>query len=155
MKKYVLASACALALVGLAQQRASAWCNFNFSAGINLGFQSGGWEKSGSGCGLFNRCQQPPCCTDTCGGGYGMLAPQYYPLVDGGTAGFHPATVGATPSTGGQPAGASFPPAPMPSEGTGPKSLLPADAGAAGYQPVGYSYDGYGYYSTPIYWNGR
>jgi hypothetical protein len=160
MKKYVLASVCALALLGLAQQRASAWCNFNFSAGINLGFQSGGWERSGNGCGLFNRGQQQqPCCVDGggWGGGYGATAPQYYPLVDAGTAGFHPAMVGATPAPANAPAGAAFPPAPLPNEGTGPKSLLPGTEpqAPAGYQPVGYSYEGYNYPSPPIYWNGR
>jgi hypothetical protein len=145
MKKYVLASACALALVGLAQQRASAWCNFNFSAGINLGFQSGGWERNGGGMVNAGGCQ-PGCWGD---GGCGALAPQYYPLV---SAGPQSATASAAPVPTAPHAVA----APALTEGNTPKRPRGTEPAPAGTQPAAYYYrDASGYYQPYASWNGR
>jgi hypothetical protein len=128
MKKFVLAAACAVALLGLAHQRASAWCNFTFGAGVNLGFKCGGQS-----CGP----QLPPCCIDPCLGGmigYSPVEdspvgpqPQAYPVVDGGS----PFLPEASQPAGFQPVGFS-----------------------AGQDYSGYAQDPT-QYQAPYYWYGR
>ena len=46
MKKMVFAAALALALCGVSARPAQAWTKFNFSTGIDLGWQTGGgkWD---------------------------------------------------------------------------------------------------------------
>jgi len=169
MKKFLLTCALALSVVALAEHRASAWCNFNLSAGVNLSWQHG---PSNNWCFGFcgsNQCPSPPCFGD---GGY-------YPAYDGHLAGAYPAYDGhyaapyavpanASPAPGQQ--GPSFPPAPKPAD-DGKKSGYLGTWGN-GYQTVGYSYGyqagqygypstGYlqypagGYFQAPSYWYGR
>jgi hypothetical protein len=64
MKKFLTLGALALTLAVASTQQASAWTNFKFGAGINLGYQAGG---NNFGWGLF-RNGQPPC-PGECGGG--------------------------------------------------------------------------------------
>jgi hypothetical protein len=91
MRKFVLALACALALLCLSQ-RASAGCCFSFSCGFECSWQCGGCQPC---------CFQPWCGPVDCGGqapyadpylaSYapaadgGWMAPSAYPVVNGGT----------------------------------------------------------------------
>jgi hypothetical protein len=133
MKKLVMASLLALGVLVVGQQRASAWSEFKFSAGVNLS-----WRSSGS-CTNFGiyRTSTP---YDTCPpfgcasgfpyfGGYAAApgAESYYGNV-------------AAQAPAAQPAG--------PAQTYNPYYN-------SGYQPVGYTYSGYSNYQAPGYWNGR
>jgi hypothetical protein len=79
MKRFVTLCALAVALLAVAEQKASAWTKWNFSAGINLSYQGGdncllwGLVKSGPMPGCDYGC--PPVC----------YAPQMY---QGAAAGY-------------------------------------------------------------------
>jgi hypothetical protein len=81
MKKMMVASVLALALTASARQEASAWCKFNFSAGINMSYESTGCCYNWG----FSCNPNPPPCGY---GGYSCYAG--YPNVYGG-AGYAPA----------------------------------------------------------------
>ncbi len=71
MKKMMLAAALAVAVMGSTQERASAACKFNFSAGFNLSFETSGGSCSFLG---FQRQSNPfPCGPAGCAAypGYG------------------------------------------------------------------------------------
>ena len=159
MKKFLLACALALPVLVLANHRASAWCNFNFSGGFNISFQHA-WGCWGAGA-----CPDANCLTDGCYPGYaGAYAPY---------GGYAPYGAYAVPADGqavpAQP-GQSFPPPPKAADDVKKSSYF--GAWANGYQPVGYSYGfqsgqyaypstGYyqypagGSFQAPSYWYGR
>jgi len=79
MKKFVLAAFAAMVMLSVAQQKASAWCDFNFGVGFNVGFKCGKDKYSvAPGClpGVGGRrgCDQPAL-TPPCEQGYPMMAP--------------------------------------------------------------------------------
>ncbi len=162
MKKFLLACALALAVLALAEHRASAWCNFNLSGGFNMSFQHGCGSNWCFGFGGSGQAQNPFCCPD--GGAY--------PAYDGHLAGAYPAYDGhyAVPADAAPAPGQSFPPAPKPAD-DGKKSSYLGTWGN-GYQTVGYSYGyqagqyaypyggyyqytGSGYFQAPSYWYGH
>ncbi len=82
MKRIVMVAALALAGLGLSEQKANAWCSFNFNAGINLSFQSGGCRIGHNGfleTQPFPSCN--PCCISGCETGPALPAPQEMPSV--------------------------------------------------------------------------
>jgi hypothetical protein len=132
MKKLVMAALLSVGVLTACQQRASAWCEFKFSAGVNLSYRSSG---SSSNWGIYRT--STPC--DTCppfscasnfpyfgGVAYAPANASYY----GGVAAQAPAAQPATAQTYN------------PYYNTG-------------YQPVGYTYSGYSNYVVPAYWYGR
>ncbi len=155
MKKLFVASVLALGVTMACQQTASAWSEFKFSAGVNLGWVGGGnrvlW-------GLYHSAPYP--------GGQDV-----YPVFPGVAAalGYHPeyggGGYGGYDSYAAAPGAANYggmaaqaPVAPL-------APMAPAAAAGApqtynpyyntGYQPVGYSYPGYATYPVPAYWYGR
>jgi hypothetical protein len=175
MKKFLMVCLTAAALLALEQQRASAWCNSHFSAGITWDYQS-----ANNSClwGLKRNYEPgapmpPPLlsqCFSGCASGYGCgypAAPSYaagYPVT-------YPGHDGA-PYLYSQPAGTpaqTFPPAPKTSDPAPKSSSLGEYSNGyqnAGYyyysgyyynnaQPVGFSDMGYGYGQAPSYWYGR
>ncbi len=153
MKRLAIAGVLALALVACSQQRASAWCKFNFSVGLNLSFESSGFCFS-SCCNFYS----PPC-------PYGGAGFSGFGGFDGGYPAYGYDGLAASPSYAPAAAPASTFTAPKPT----PASGAPASGATsyAGYQPVSYSYYGqggynYGYggygpgaYQTPSYWYDR
>jgi len=159
MKKLFVASVLALAATMACQQKASAWSEFKFSAGVNFGWAGGGnrilW-------GLYHSAPYP--------GGQDV-----YPVFPGIAAG-----LGYNAANAGYAAPAGFAPhAPTVFYGseqgpgaagtagvapTAPAATMPAVSGPhqsynpyynTGYQPVGYSYPGYSTSQVPSYWYGR
>jgi hypothetical protein len=146
MKKLLMASVLALGVTAACQQKASAWSEFKFSAGVNLGWVGGGnrflW-------GLYRSAPYP---------GGQDLPPAFAGLA--GQNGYAP--YGGYPYYGGAqaPAGDSGV-----AGGQAPMPAAPATAGTpqsynpyynTGYQPVGYYYPGSYYPSqVPSYWYGR
>jgi hypothetical protein len=127
MKKMLVAGVMALALTATSHQQASAWCKFNFSAGINMSYESTG---SCFGWG-FNCVPNPP----PCGYAGGCQYPNAYtPYAYGPTNGYAPA-YGYAPAA--------------------PAQVAPAAtvANPARTQQVGYYFYGQGY--TPSYWYGN
>jgi hypothetical protein len=134
MKKFVVVSALALALLCVAQPRATA-CNFSFSFGFEISCCCNGCQPC---CPPMPYCPDPYACQYA--GGYeaypagGWAAPQSYPVVNGGGA------------------------YPMPATGYQPAAYQPA-----GFQPVGYTFGAGSYtpvqaapsYSAPTYWYGQ
>jgi hypothetical protein len=172
MKKFVAAVLLALPLLGLTQQKAAAWYKFNWSAGFNMSWESGG-DKCYL-CGLFK--VHDPRCGDgygyaDMGDGHGGGEMQYYPAYDRGS--YHTQGGGMEYAPSHEQA---FPPAPKPADDGKQKTSTPS-SGAwyygnqtsyynYGYQPTGsYNYGGagYGYYQGPYssyyqpvsYWYGR
>jgi hypothetical protein len=168
MKKFLLVCLVAASLIAVHQQRASAWVNSHFSAGVTWDYQSANqsclwglyrnYEPGACMPSLLRNCPGG-CCTS--GYGYGYPAT---PAVAG-----YPAHDGA-PYILGQPAGTpapTFPPAPKTSEPMPKSSSLDGYSNGyqnAGYyysgyynsfQPVGYTDAGYGYGLAPSYWYGR
>ena len=136
MKKLLWAAALALAAVMASQQTASAWSEFKFSAGVNMGWVGGGnrffW-------GLYRSAPYPggqdlPPVINVVPGGNGGYPAYPYPAYDG--------HYGSGASGQMTPAAATAPQAYNPYYNTG-------------YQPVGYSYPGYSQYQSPSYWYGR
>jgi hypothetical protein len=74
MKKMVFAAALALTLCGFSARPAHAWSKFNFSTGLNLGWETGGGTWS---FGIRNQSEasNPGCAGPGCG-----YAPQAYPM---------------------------------------------------------------------------
>lgn len=153
MKKFVVLAVLTAAGVVLSQERASAWHDCSFSAGISFSCKGGGncllW-------GLASGQQAPP--WYNWGGGYPGFAGGYAGF-DGGYAGYAGdygayggstyagTSMGSTPATGQ---------AAAPSKQTQPVGYQPYYYGQAGVQPVGYyPYGGYGYGQAPSYWYGR
>ena len=127
MKKLFVASALALALTAASQQTASAWCEFKFSAGVNLSYRSSG---SCTNFGIYR--QSTPindCCPFPCAG-------DAFPYYGG-----HAAVQGAESYYGGY---AAQTPAAQPYN----------PYYNSGYQPASYSFPG-SYYQAPTYWYGR
>jgi hypothetical protein len=159
MKKYALACAAALALLGALETRASAWGTFEISFGFN-------WCH-------YSACA--PCCADNCccgwpgcpaDGGAPAGYPDAAPPVGYGAPAYgygYPAP--AAPSAPASQPAPSFPPAPKPIDGTGQNSYpgYPNYASQQpGYSSTGYpssgSYApgaGYGSAQVPSYWYGR
>jgi hypothetical protein len=131
MKKFLLALACAVCLLAVAQQRASAWCAFTFSPGFNLSM--GGGKECYPPPGLFPSVQ-PSCAATPV-----ALAPVPAPSC---AAAYPSAFLGASVyPPPAQPA--AYPTGPMPN---------------VNYQPVsypGYNQQGYNNYQVPGYWYGR
>jgi len=173
MRRFLIACAAALAVTAAQEQKASAWCNFNFSAGVNLSWQAGdncylwGLCKTGpypgtqaqiGNCSPFGHCGQN-CWNGNCGGNgfaYGGGS-QYlggYP-VTGDTSVLPAPTQSTTPA-----------PAPTPNPGVAkPQQTTqqigyysyPGD-GYYSYPTAGYAYTGYygnSYYQAPSYWYGN
>ncbi len=126
MKRLIVAGLLALALTASSAQDASAWCRFNFSAGINISYESTGSNF----CWTVNRCSNPPpaCAYPACfpgyaagyAGGYGGYPAYAYNYGNyGGAAPAAPAAAAAAPAT----------------------------------QQVGYYFYGQGY--APSYWYGQ
>ncbi len=142
MNKLLMASLLALGVTVAGQQKASAWSEFKFSAGVNLGWVGGGnrvlW-------GLYRSAPYP---------GGPDLTPAFV------ISPYNPARYGGYPCYGAAQGG----------EGYGAvaaqqaPAMQPVPAAAApqaynpyyntGYQPVGYTYPYVGY-QAPSYWYGR
>jgi hypothetical protein len=153
MKKLLVASALALALTATSQQTASAWSEFKFSAGVNLGWVGGGnrilW-------GAYRSAPYP---------GGPDLGP-YFPGLAAAYSG-----AGYAPYAGYAAYDAPYGGHPVPHADAGPAAHPAAPAGQmpavtgvphsynpyfnTGYQPVGYAYPGYAASQVPGYWYGR
>ena len=93
MKQLLLAGLLALPLAAFCQQRADAWCRFNFGVGANIGFQSGGSKSVLWG--LYQSSDTGPIAPH--GGGLFPPAPTNldpYGVYGGAAAGSAPAPVG-------------------------------------------------------------
>jgi hypothetical protein len=136
MKKLMMVTAVALAALATAGQKASAWTQIKFGAGINFSLIGGGnsilW-------GAY--CSQLPPPDLGCGLGYGFDPGAY------GAYGGH----GDFGAPGGYPVSTT---SPVSTQDSGAKletvGYPPPGYGGSGYQPVGY-----GYYQAPSYWYGR
>jgi hypothetical protein len=168
MKKYLLVCLAAVSLIALHQQRASAWVNSHFSAGVTWDYQSANQSLLW---GLY-RNYEPGACMPSlmrncpggcCSSGYGYPVAPAYPATSPGHDGA-PYILGQPAATPAQ----TFPPAPKTSEPSPKSSELGGTYNGyqnAGYyysgyyynsfQPVGYSDMGYGYGQAPSYWYGR
>jgi hypothetical protein len=136
MKKLFVAAALALALTAVSQQRASAWSQFNFNWGFNIGWASTGHNWTWC---MSRQSNPPPCCDYSCGFAGG------WPYNVGAGYAYAP---GAQSYYGGVAAQA---PAAQPP--TTVQSYNPYYN--SGYQPVGYNYTGYANSALPAYWYGR
>jgi hypothetical protein len=152
MKRLAIAGVLALGLLACSQQRASAWCKLNISAGFNISYESSGFCFSS----CFN-CYSPPCPYGGAGfSGFGGGYPAYG--YDGLAA--YPAYA---PAATAAPASTFTAPKPTPASG----AAAPGATSYAGTQPVNYSYYGqggynYGYggygpaaFQAPSYWYDR
>ena len=169
MRRFLIACVVALAVMAVQEQKASAWCNFNFSAGVNLSWQAGdncylwGLCKSGpypgtqaqvGNCSPFAGLCGNGCCNGNgngggWGNGYGYGGgSQYfggYP-VTGDTSVLPAPTQSTTPA-----------PAPTPNPGAKPQQTT-QQIGYYSYPAAGYAYTGYygnSYYQAPSYWYGN
>jgi hypothetical protein len=150
MKKFVLAALLALPLIGLAQQKASAWCSvsgaggFGFGVGVDVSFKWKWFRECGCHCG-------------GCGDGSGGMYPVDY-MGQYGSGSYAPAV--STEPASSTPGGSTFPPMPKAAD-TPPASRTGYPGGSYlnnGYQPVGFYYYPYtsnGYYQAPSYWYGQ
>jgi hypothetical protein len=95
MKRFVTLCALAVAILAIAEQKASAWTKFNFSAGVNLSYQGG------DNCLLWGLAKSGPAPGCEYGG-----APMYYapPMAQGYTAPM-PAPVAPLAASTTQPVG--------------------------------------------------
>jgi hypothetical protein len=148
MKKLVMAALLAAGVLAASQQRASAWSEFKFSAGVNFGWVGGGnrilW-------GLYHSAPYPggqdvaPCFPGVAAAlGYNpyngcCYGPTCVPNLQIPTFGYNGAPAAGAATTA--PVGAGMPQAYNPYYNSG-------------YQPVGY-YPGYSAYQAPSYWYGR
>ena len=130
MKRLAIAGVLALGLVASSQQRASAWCKLNISAGFNISYESSGHTFS-SCCNWASN----PCPYGGCGfsgfPGYGYNLVGAYPVSAAAPAAAAPAQTFTAPK-------------PTPASGAPAQSA----SSYAGTQPVNYSYYGqacYGY----------
>lgn len=166
MKKLLTAGIIAMALVVSTQQQASAWCKWNFSAGVSLSYEGG---NNNLMWGLLRNGQVPGYPTDVYQGHYAMQN-------------FVPNTAfpgyGAAPGYGGYPAmdGGAIPypqPLPAPTPTPAPKAettqaiyysnMNQQQSGYYQYPQMnyyqapayGYSPYGYGSYQVPSYWYGN
>jgi hypothetical protein len=148
MKKLCVMCVLALGLMMAHQQTASAWSEFKFSAGVNMGWVGGGnrilW-------GAYRSAPYPG------GQDLGPIFPgiaaaannnQYY-----GNPPAPPYPTGGYPHAG-YPAAAPAPAAP-PAPGAGGMQYSNNPYYNSGYQPVGYDYTGYSASQIPSYWYGR
>ena len=153
MKRLAIAGVLALGLLACSQQRASAWCKFNFSAGFNISYESSGFCFS-SCCNFYS----PPCPYGGAGfSGYGGFDGGYPADGHDGLAAYP----SSAPAAATAPSSTFTPPKPTPTSG----APAPGATSSAGYQPVNYSYygqGGYGYgghspapYQAPSYWYDR
>ena len=128
MKKIVLAGLCAISLIALSQQTASAWTNHRFSVGLNWQRQSGGnqflWGAYRNG--------QPP-------------GPEHF-------GGGHDHHHGQMPFFGSAPMPQSY--APPTQQVYYPPMPQPSYAGqyASPYQFANYARPVYYYYPAPVYY---
>jgi hypothetical protein len=144
MKKLVILSALAVALLLMVEQQASAWCHMKFSAGVNLEVLSGGksflW-------GAYTSSPVPPEVLANMGYGqpgcFDGAADPYYGASDHGVAQESPAP------TGGKPANVK--PVDYQSWGYGTGGYYPASYYSAGYYPAA----NYSNFQAPSYWYGR
>ncbi len=157
MKKLIVTSAFAVALLAMAQGKAQAWNEFKFSAGFDIQYRGGGNRF------LWGLCESSP--FPACGPDAAMCGPFGCPPC--GPAGCYPGMVPGVPCN-------------LPGAGAAPAK--PADAkpgvkpASASFQPVGYSNpagyaypsynSSYGYpgaygnaawqnYQVPSYWYGN
>jgi len=139
MNKFLLTCGLALALTALSHQQASAWHKFNFSVGLNIG-----WEAANNSyfCGRFSS-GPPPYAAG--------FPPAYFPAFG------YPAPVdGVNGHYAAAPAASSAPAPAAQSAAQGPVQQAHYTWGQTGYAQPNYyqpSYYGYGY-SVPSYWYG-
>jgi hypothetical protein len=144
MKRLFVACVLALAATLASQQRASAWGEFNFAAGFKLHWTWTGYTI----CCSIHSNPPPPCCYPACCPEVPVM-----PCVNGACYGGYPAYAGAAPAYYGGYAAAQAPAfTPLPAAAPAPQAY---NAYNSGYQPVGYSYAGYGPSVLPSYWYGR
>jgi hypothetical protein len=157
MKRLVVTSLLALAVLAGSQQKASAWCKFNCNLGLNICFESSGWWCSwAAGC-CPAPCCGPSCCPALPNCPYGALAAS--PYAYGGMPGYD----GGMAYGGAVPGHAAAPPAAPPAQAPQATGGKPAGVYPVSYYPQynagytgGYGYtSGYGYGSAPSYWYGR
>lgn len=161
MKKFLLLGVLALGLGAVSGQRASAWCSFKLSAGVNMEYTGGGncllW-------GLY-KSSEPPygpagCSPDYGAGAYGGYAMGGYGYPAAGGYGY------SAPTGYGYTAPATPAPAPATESAPAPKpaAVTPVMYDASwygnGYQPVSYYPQGMGYsygyyYQAPSSWYGQ
>jgi hypothetical protein len=136
MKKWVMASLLALGVTVACQQRASAWSEFKFSAGVSLSWCSTG---NCTNWGFYRQCVPNGCPYPVCAP-FACAAPAYY----GGYAAAPtaPANYGVA---------AQAPATQAPAANTQVYNAY----SNSGYQPVGYYYPGYSTSQVPGYWYGR
>jgi hypothetical protein len=155
MKKLFVASVLALGLVMASQQTASAWSEFKFSAGVNLGWVGGGnrilW-------GAYHSAPYPG------GQDLGPFFPGLAAAANNNQYfGYPPAPAYGAPPVYGVPAvGAPAYVAPQPAPLAPPHPPAPSGTGVQqtyyGYYDGGYQSAGYypnSYYTAPSYWYGR
>ncbi|HKI31174.1 MAG TPA: hypothetical protein VKA46_04860 [Gemmataceae bacterium] len=167
MKKLLIASLAALCVSMACQQEASAWSEFKFSAGVNMGWVGGGnrffW-------GLYRSAPYPggPDLPPVIAVGQGPAPAPYGPAPYGAGYGanYGGYAGGYAPGQDYNAAGQGMQQfqAPAPTPAPAPAPMAPVTAGAApqsynpyfntGYQPVGY-YQGYSSTQVPSYWYGR
>jgi hypothetical protein len=127
MKKMIVAAGLALALTASSHQQASAWCKLNFSAGVNLSYESTGCNFSSGGFG-WQPNPSPYGCAN------------FYPPAP--YLGYNQPSYGPAPAYGySQPAAPVAPAAPA------------AAAAPVRTQQVGYYFYSQGY--APSYWYGN
>ncbi len=156
MKRSMLVCAAALALIVIADQKASAWCSFNFSTGLNMSFQSGGCKflwglvETSPGpnmpvggccpqqsCGLLQRLFNPssPCCP---------------PAMPGACAyGYDPSYAYGYGNNYTMPYAQQGVPVSAPAQSGSNLQTI----GYFSYDPAAYSF--YNYYQQPSYWYDR
>ena len=142
MKKLLVASVLALAATVACQQKASAWSEFKFSAGVNLGWVGGGnrilWGACHSAPYPGGQDVEPLVVGNVNYPAYGVPAPAIMP--------------GAPIYQGPPPHPVAPPPPPASPAATGLHSFN--NYYNPGYQPVSY-YPGAYYQQAPSYWYGR
>jgi hypothetical protein len=140
MKRALIAAIAAMALVGTTTEKASAWCKFNFSGGVSMGFETSGRYVKRAG---KEKWSYPPPGSAGFGGFGGPVAPPPVPGVP---------TSGAIP--GVPTPGAPVPGAPAPA-GTG-SGAYAAPMPTGPVQSVGYyTYPGYPSTQPIVWWSGN
>jgi hypothetical protein len=135
MKRYLVACGLALALLAMADQKASAWTKTQFSIGLHYSREA---SENKTLWGLFYNGPHPAVTSDH-GNGYGyggQAAPYYY----------------QAPANGG-----SLPTLPAPAS-SAPAAVNQSSARAQQIGYYNYNYQTYpttGYYTVPSYWYGN
>jgi len=142
MKRFAFACMAALALSVFAQQKASAWCNFNFSAGVNTSFSSGGcrllWGLVETAPGPNSQFSSHPCQSWMGKGAQQPCVPMGQPM-------------GGYPMDYGTPVCNPYPM--MPYADQGPSVIAPAFN--SGVKPIGWFGEGNGLQATPTSYGGE